>query len=144
MTVTLYKCNDDNAVANKTLTNATTYNITAYNIESLISPHIIMSFNQQLLQFNYVKLFDRFYSIVDFVLNNNDSVTIYLALDVVLTYWDNIRQCSATILRTGNVPTLYVDDKLPILPNDKIFEGRRIANNVGTPCYVMQLRGADE
>lgn len=143
MTVTFYKCNDDNNVANKTLTNATTYNIKAYNIESLISPHIIMSYNATLLQFNYVKLFDRYYRVVDFVLNNNDSVTIYLTLDAVLTYWNSIKNCNATIIRTGNRPTAIADSSLPVNPNEKIFEGIRVQNSVGSPCYVIQLKGAE-
>lgn len=143
MTVTFYKCNDDVNVANKSLTNATTYNITAYNVESLVSPHIIMAYNPTLLQFNYVNVFNRYYRVVDVSLNNNDSMTIYLTLDVVLTYWDSIKNCTATILRTGTQPTDIADTKLPILPNDKIIQGIIVPNDVGSPCYVIQLRGAD-
>lgn len=143
MMITLYKCTDDNAVANKTLLSPTVKTVNAYNAESILSPHFVLAYDADILTYNYISAFGRYYRIVDYVLNNNNSITLHTAIDVILSYWNNIKNCDATVIRTGARPTDIPDTKLPIYPNDKIFEGIRINNSIGNPCYVIQLRGAD-
>lgn len=143
MIVKLYKCSDDINIFNKTYTNEIAVDCISYDVQSVITPHIKLIYNNNLLSYNYVVMLNRYYKIVDFTLNNDNSITLHLSIDVLATYKNQLLNCNCVVIRTGDKPTDISDDKLPIHPYLKIFESQVIQNNLSAPTYILQVKGAE-
>lgn len=151
MTVTLYKTSDDRRVVTKTLTSIAS-NITIIPKEQLdiLSPRIRLAWNSAYLAANYMYISDlgRYYFISDMLLNTGHNIDIIGNVDVLMSYAAQIRALDATIIRSESVgaPTMYPDDKLPIIPNKKsvtsvVMPNSLHLNPVNSVNYILTVRG---
>lgn len=151
MTVTLYKTSDDRRVVTKTLTSIAS-NITIIPKEQLdiLTPRIRLAWNSAYLAANYMYISDlgRYYFISDMLLNTGHNIDIIGNVDVLMTYASQIKALEATIIRSESIgaPTMYPDDKLPIIPNKKsvtsiVMPNSLHLNTPNAPNYVLTVRG---
>lgn len=151
MTVTLYKTSDDRRVVTKTLTSIAS-NVTIIPKEQLdiLTPRIRLAWNSAYLAANYMYISDlgRYYFISDMLLNTGHNIDIIGNVDVLMTYASQIKALEATIIRSESVgaPTMYPDDKLPIIPNKKsvtsVVMPNSVHNNFPTATnYILTVRG---
>lgn len=151
MTVTLYKTSDDRRVVTKTLTSIAS-NVTIIPKEQLdiLTPRIRLAWNSAYLAANYMYISDlgRYYFISDMLLNTGHNIDIIGNVDVLMSYAAQIRALDATIIRSESVgaPTMYPDDKLPIIPNKKsvtsvIMPNSLHLNPVNSANYILTVRG---
>lgn len=151
MIVTLYKTSDDRRVVTKTLTSIAS-NVTIIPKEQLdiLTPRIRLAWNSAYLAANYMYISDlgRYYFISDMLLNTGHNIDIIGNVDVLMSYAAQIRALDATIIRSESVgaPTMYPDDKLPIIPNKKsvtsvVMPNSLHLNPVNSPNYILTVRG---
>ena len=151
MTVTLYKTSDDRRVVTKALTSIAS-NITIIPKEQLdiLTPRIRLAWNSAYLAANYMYISDlgRYYFISDMLLNTGHNIDIIGNVDVLMSYAAQIRALDATIIRSESVgaPTMYPDDKLPIIPNKKsvisvVMPNSLDLNPVNSANYILTVRG---
>lgn len=151
MTVTLYQTSDDRRVVTKTLTSIAS-NITIIPKEQLdiLTPRIRLAWNSAYLAANYMYISDlgRYYFISDMLLNTGHNIDIIGNVDVLMSYAAQIRALDATIIRSESVgaPTMYPDDKLPIIPNKKnvtsiVMPNSLHLNPVNSVNYILTVRG---
>ncbi len=84
---------------------------TLRNPSSLIDPVITIERNSP-TGFNYVHIpeFNRYYYVKNVISENNKLITIYLHVDVLMSFGSAIRQCDAIISRQENNYNLLLDD----------------------------------
>lgn len=151
MQVSLYTTSDDRRVVSKTLT-AIAENISIVPKEQLdiITPRIRIAWNSNYLAANYMYLseINRYYFISDMMLNTGHNIDLIGNIDVLKTYDAEIRTLQATIIRSESIgaPTMYPDEKLPIVPGRKIITSSLLPNtlhNVGVAKdqYVLVIKG---
>lgn len=151
MTVTLYQTSDDRRVVTKTLT-AIASNVTIVPKEQLdiLTPRIRLAWNTNYLAANYMYISDlgRYYFISDMLLNTGHNIDIIGNVDVLMTYDAEIRTLQATIIRSESIgaPTMYPDEKLPIVPGRKVITSSLLPNTlhnagVAKDQYVLVIKG---
>lgn len=72
---------------------------------------------EELIEFNYARVFNRYYYITQMTFDSAERITISLSLDVLKTYKDIILDSTATVVRSESVgkPTMVVDNQLPVI-----------------------------
>ena len=92
---------------------------------SILQPTLEIDANTTLYEYNYAYIpdFGRYYYMSAPTLTTGGKMIVQLSVDVLKTYANSIRMCSATILRTEGAPTLVPDDKLPIDSNRYFVQG---------------------
>lgn len=137
LTVTLYNCNDDKRVANKTLTVASAP-ITAqiYEDSSVLNPRLVLAWNLTYTSYNYMYIqeYGRYYYINDIVATPGGKCIITAHVDVLMTYYSVYTALPAIVTRNSRLShyswersTWINDPKLPISSGKTIravkFEG---------------------
>lgn len=130
MYINLYTCSDDSIEVNKTLT-PVAQNVTIQATESLdlINPIVVLAYNQNYLNSNYVYLsdFNRYYFIRDVQVDIGKRIVLTLDEDYLYTWRDSILSSTeGVVLRAGYTvhdgakvpagPTYFPDSKLPLFP----------------------------
>lgn len=106
---TLYKINSDPQVLMKIPTGAPPPNIPVNSIRpttnvDIINPTFELDYNSEYTKYNYIYVgspFNRYYFIEDFKIDIGKKIIISCSVDVLQTYIEPIRQCSAQIIRTS-------------------------------------------
>lgn len=153
--VNFYNTTDDANVANKTL-NLVEANVACdiYENCTMLQPRLILNYSETRMNCSYIRVFGRYYNIVDKDLQPGGKMVITCTVDAVLTYWDQIKNLPCTVTRTGSAPTEIVDEKLPISPNEKYYVGTSIdeVDLTNDPaggrfeygCYIANVIGSDK
>lgn len=153
--INLYNTTDDANVANKTL-NLVEANVACdiYDNCSMLQPRLILKYSETRMNCSYIRIFNRYYNIVNKDLRPGGKMAITCTIDAVLTYWEQIKNLPCTVIRTGNSPTEIVDEKLPISPNEKYYVGSSIDEIELTKnpngaifeygCYIANVIGSDK
>lgn len=148
--VTILQTTDDPRVVDKTFTTV------AASLEckptegcTVLNPRIILSYtsNISLANYMYILEFGRFYYIENVSVQPGKIAIISGSVDVLRTYSAAIKRCKGTILRSESVgaPTMYPDDKLPIIPGRKVITSSALPNTLHTvgimkDQYVLVIR----
>lgn len=133
MLLNLYSTTDDTRKLKKTLT--TVKNITAIPSENvtMLTPAFIVEYDSTILAANYCYIpeFGRYYFIRDITLLKGNRLQINCSVDVLMSFADDIKNCSAMISRSESVgkPTNIPDSSLPINPNTFIVKSILFPNN---------------
>ena len=154
MTVTLYQTSDGRRVVTKTL-RAIASNVTIVPKEQLdiLTPRIRLAWNTSYLAANYMYISDlgRYYFISDMLLNTGHNIDIIGNVDVLKTYDAQIRALQATIIRSESIgaPTMYPDEKLPIIPGRKTITSSIMPNDLHisglyNEKYVLVIKGGTD
>lgn len=130
MTLILYNTSDDDRKLYKDIGNPriTINNVKPYQEMSIITPVVLVTYNDAVYNCNYAYLdtTGRFYFIRDVELVPGNKMAVTLSIDVLYTYRDQIKNCSATIIRSESIgkPTMVVDNQLPIVQGRYNFTGQ--------------------
>ena len=133
MLLNLYSTTDDTRKLEKTLT--AIKNITAIPSENvtMLTPAFIVEYDRAILAANYcfIPEFGRYYFIRDITLLKGNRLQINCSVDVLMSFVDDIKNCSAMISRSESVgkPTNIPDNSLPINPNTFIVKSILFPNN---------------
>lgn len=130
MTITLYNCTAENERLNKSsyLSNSTSFTFEFKDQSSIMNPSVLIGTDSNLSGFNYayIDTFGRYYYIAEIVVMRADLYLLKLHADVLMTYKDQIRSCSAVCKRQENISNMYLDD-----PEFKVYNNKQI------DCYTF-------
>lgn len=123
MEIRLYSSSDETNKINKTLTNEIVLNGTLKDETSVINPIILIEANN-LTQYNYcyIPLFKRYYFIKDITVVRNNLFRLFLDIDVLMSYKDEILNLDCIVNKQENNSTPYVND------NSRIYENRNFTS----------------
>lgn len=124
--LTLYTTADDPRKVTKTLTQITTVSINPTGSIDILNPVFIINYNASYLAANYCycAALSRYYFIDDMSLEIGKQIKIQASVDVLMTYDAQIRECTASIIRSESVghPTYIQDQKLPVHPTKRDYK----------------------
>ena len=109
--ITLYTNNSDRNVVSKSLTELRTITGTLREETSILNP--VIRFQGTIpvhANYMYIPEFDRYYFINDIKSIRNNLYEISAHVDVLMTYQDQIRNCTGIVARQQNNWNLYIDD----------------------------------
>lgn len=113
MTVTFYKMLENKNKINKTLNNGLDINGTFRGKVDILKPTIEIT-TENNIDFNYcyIPLLNRYYFIDNIEIIRNNFYILYLSVDVLKTYADSIKECSAVIVESENPNREYYTAKM--------------------------------
>lgn len=125
MEIKLYISSDETNKINKTLTNEIVLNGTIKDETSVINPIILIE-SDNLTQYNYcyIPLFKRYYFIKDITVVRNNLFRLFLDIDVLMSYKDDILNLDCVVNKQENNSTPYIND------NSRIYENRNFTSIV--------------
>ena len=113
----LYENNSDSNVINKDLTGRKSIDINLKKQNNLMDLVIKLQTNTNIIKYNYCYIpdFKRFYFIQDIEVYNNNMYNLYLHIDLLETYKQELEECACIIGRSEQVNKFYGDN--PTLEN---------------------------
>ena len=123
MEIRLYSSSDETNKIDKTQTNEIVLNGTLKDETSVINPIILIEANN-LTQYNYcyIPLFKRYYFIKDITVVRNNLFRLFLDIDVLMSYKDEILNLDCIVNKQENNSTPYIND------NSRIYENRNFTS----------------
>lgn len=123
MEIRLYSSSDETNKIDKTITNELVLNGTLKDETSVINPIILIEANN-LTQYNYcyIPLFKRYYFIKDITVVRNNLFRLFLDIDVLMSYKDEILNLDCIVNKQENNSTPYIND------NSRIYENRNFTS----------------
>ena len=113
MVIHLYKCGSDPRTVSKSLTDDITYSdATARDAFDVMGGAIVINTATNISGYNYAYIEDagRYYYINDITILRNGVWQLSLAIDVLMTYGDQIRALHGTVDRQTNKNNGYISD----------------------------------
>lgn len=112
MTVSFYTNTSENYRVDKVLIGQLQTNCTLKDQCSIEDPVILLTNYNDISDYNYMYIdeWDRYYFIKDIVSVRNGLWEIHAHVDVLMSFADAIKACSATCKRQENLFNLYLDD----------------------------------
>ena len=144
MQISLYQNTSENYRIDKTLTGVMSADCTLKDGCSIENPILLLSAGN-LTECNYLYIadFNRYYFITDVVSVRNGLWEISAHVDVLMSFKDEIKACTATFKRQENLFNMYLDDpefktynKSQIVT--KVFSGGALTKNME---YVLVVAG---
>lgn len=112
MTLTLYKCADDQRTLNKSLTDAKVLTVQLKRDTDLLRPSFEVVYDADILAgYNYAEANGRYYYITDITAVTGTQLRISCKTDVLMTYKDQILQCPVIIDRSSSNWNAYIQDQ---------------------------------
>lgn len=123
MEIRLYNSSDETNKINKTLLNEIVLNGTLRDETSVLNPIILIEANN-LTQYNYcyIPLFKRYYFIKDITVVRNKLFRLFLDIDVLMSYKNDILNLDCIVNKQENNSTPYIND------NSRIYENRNFSS----------------
>lgn len=123
MEIKLYISSDETNKINKTITNEIVLTGTIKDETSVINPIILIEADN-LTQYNYcyIPLFKRYYFIKDITVVRNNLFRLFLDIDVLMSYKDEILNLDCIVNKQENNSTPYIND------NSRIYENRNFTS----------------
>jgi hypothetical protein len=154
LNVTILQTLDDPRTVDKTFTTvAAALPCSPYEGCTVLNPRIILSYTSDISLANYMYILQlgRFYYIENVTLQPGGMCIVSGSVDVLRTYAQGIRNCTATVVRSESIgaPTMYPDDKLPIIPGKKSIISSVMPNSLhGSGWlnyhYILTIKGGDD
>ena len=111
---TLYNCSDDPRKASKTLNSAQPVSsIVPTEACDILNPTFILNYNSSYASCNYIVVgtpFNRSYFITDMKIDIGKKIEISCAVDVLGTYWNQIKENTVNVIRQENLKEPYLPD----------------------------------
>ena len=123
MEIKLYISSDETNKIDKTITNEIVLTGTIKDETSVINPIILIEADN-LTQYNYcyIPLFKRYYFIKDITVVRNNLFRLFLDIDVLMSYKDEILNLDCIVNKQENYSTPYIND------NSRIYENRNFTS----------------
>ena len=140
MTVSFYTTADDPRKIAKSMTVVETdIQCSVYGACSLITPVIILKYDSNLINANYMFIsdFNRWYFISDHRLDIGQQLYISGVIDVLQTYGNEIKSCTGTCIRNGGIgrPSYVPDNSLPLYQSAENFTSLNMGE-IFTPSAI--------
>lgn len=123
MDIKLYYTDSENNVVNKSLNNEFTItNVVFKQQTDVLTPLIILSFDNTIFNYNYVYIpnLNKYYFITGIECLSNNTFTLKLKVDVLMTYKNAITNFDVIINRGENINhNEYISDSENILQNNE-------------------------
>lgn len=121
MNIVLMTVSNDQRKAVKAYTTVDTVDAVPTDNMSILQPVVNIKYDDKFLAANYMYIakFGRYYKITGRDITIGKRIIITGFVDAVMSWYDNIKNCSITVTRNGGIgaPTMIPDDKLPVIPN---------------------------
>lgn len=133
MTVTFYKMTSTNNTINKKKTQIQQSDCQLYEGTDILNPSLLMKYNSNLLSSNYVFIqeFKRFYFIKNIEILDGSRMMIHCHVDVLDTYWDDIKNSNQHIIRNSEQFNLYMKDDVMQVTQRTLRQVKTITNPAG-------------
>lgn len=143
MQIKLYNTSSEKNRLSKVLTGEVT--ITGYLSEEsdVLNPAIIVGYNTSLLSKNYCYIadFGRHYFITGFTIINQE-IVLFLHVDVLMTYKDDIKNSKARIVRSAsNFDEYIIDDMIINESRTRTYQRKIGAGFTKANKYLMLIGG---
>lgn len=145
LTVNFYTNNSENYRVDKSLTARLAESCILKDGTSVENPVILLTNYNDIHDFNYMYIdeWERYYFITDIVSVRNGLWEIHAHVDVLMSFSQQIRECTATCKRQENLFNMYLDDpefktynKSQVVT--KVFSGTGLQKNMD---YVLVVAG---
>lgn len=146
MTIGLYYNKSDKRRLNKELETIATYNGYMKNESSILEPIIYIegAFNiGNNINANYLYLPDyrRYYYITDIIQVRANLVQIMATVDPLMSFKDELKECSGIVRRGQNVKNMYLDDgSFKIYQNKKLLT-QPFDSGFTTENFILTMAG---
>lgn len=115
MVITCYKFEKRYNSTKRPVTAGVSYNVALKNATSIYNP--VFTVTNFGTDYNYIKWDNRYYYVTDVVIIRNDVFNITCSIDVLRTYYDNIKNTTAFIeYSASNYNDKIIDNRLRIAP----------------------------
>lgn len=149
MLLNLYSTTDDTRKVDKTLTAIKDITAIPSDNVTMLTPAFIVEYDNTILAANYCYIaeFNRYYFIHDITLLRGNRMQLNCAVDVLKTYADDLKNCTAVIIRNGGIgePSMIPDNQLPINPNKKELLTKTVnfaIDTTNTNLYLVQIKSS--
>lgn len=135
MTITLYRNSSDINVVDKSISSLLTLTGTLRSESSIISPTILVEDNSNTVvssNYLYIPEWNRYYYITDIESIRTGLWAISAKVDVLMSFRQGIRGCSAIIARQENEYNLYLDDDKFLVNANRKVVARQFPNAPAT------------
>lgn len=139
MTITLYKCSDENTKVSKSLTSAFNLSGTLRQETSIVNPVIRINGDSSIVGYNYAYIpeFSRYYFITDIVAVVNGIWDISFSVDVLMSYKQQILALPVIVRRQESNFNSYLSDGQRLIAADDTIN---IVQPSGSYSYDGQER----
>lgn len=141
MTIDLYKCTDDTRVLQKTFTDLTEIeNVSILGSASVLEPILLLQYSAAYLayQYCYIPDFGRTYYIRDRVVNTAGQLLLYLQIDALSSYSEELLGCSAQAIRSESKGSTHVPDaQYPVDPSREYVTSKLFSSGDLDPPAVL-------
>lgn len=122
MTVNFYNYTGDDRVADKTMTFNKAVSCSVYDDCTIINPVLRLSYDSSIANNNYFYISDwgRYYKVTNVEVNDAKMMFISGTVDVVKSFWSEIKNCTGSVTRNEKVGVGdIIDQQLPINPSSE-------------------------
>lgn len=142
MDVNFYKNKSDKKYLDKNIELIATTNCIFKDDTTVKNPTLILSNINGLTQSNYLYIedFDRYYYI-DNITYSQQRYYIECSCDVLMSFSDDIKNCTAIIERQENEYNLYLNDEEYKVYQYPRVQTKRFANGFDTNSFILAIAG---
>lgn len=143
MDAVFYKTDDDRRHVPKKLTNEKSIDIRLKEEDfSIINPVIFLS-GTNFVGYNYVYIskFKRYYFVENVKTELDSLITLELSVDVLQSYWDNVKNVKCVIERQENLSSPYFVDSMMPIRSDSTIDQYVIGRVGGEYRYYITTAG---
>lgn len=149
--ITLYQNNSGANFVNKDLTEVGTFQGNMRDSASVTDPVITIATDSVIsfVNYAYIPMLGRKYFVMNITILRSGLYQLTLHVDVLCTYWDNIKLLNAVIGRQENLYNLYLDDDKFVVTPQRIYTTlafpNRVASGSGenTASFILTLAGGE-
>lgn len=123
MTVKLFNNKSDKRNLIKNITEIKTVTATAKGDISVISPVLIFNYTDMSdINYCYISELNRYYYINNFTYLTGKRIQLNLAIDVLMTYAEEIKALKVNVLRYSKIKPTYISDgRIPLYSNTRQY-----------------------
>lgn len=144
MNITFYKCSDDLKEYPKTLTEGRTLNCEMIEPFNTKTPHVKVSFDGALLNYQYAVIDDLNMS---YIINSGATIRngfLYMSMsaDPLQHYWNIVKNCNAHITRSADSKERYIIDNMATQTTQETLTVEKIGDAFTSGTSYILVKGA--
>lgn len=147
MTLGLYENKSDERVLNKSITSVATYEGYLRDESSITNPVVLIEgifniYNNGNINYMYLPDYRRYYYITDIIQKRANLVEIHGRVDVLMSFKDEIKNCSGIVKRQANKWNLYLDDGSLKVYQNKVIITKVFPSGFNDERFVLITSGS--
>ena len=147
MTLGLYENKSDERVLNKSITSVATYEGYLRDESSITNPVVLIEgifniYNNGNVNYMYLPDYRRYYYITDIIQKRANLVEIHGRVDVLMSFKDEIKNCSGIVKRQANKWNLYLDDGSLKVYQNKVIITKVFPSGFNDERFVLITSGS--